>query len=684
MATDSIIFGEVPRYTDLRGGNDTNLPTVERVDLDKNLDESRIFHFVSRLKEDMKSAKSLFSQNWDYYYSLFMGRQWVMPTRRGGLRETRLPPWRAQLTINYIMPVIDQEVATIFDNKPKPYLSATSPEQNQYVAMMQAALDHIWVQEDIQDKLEMATTDSKIYGTSFLKLVWDPAGDRGLGAIRVFNVPVENIYVNREATSLRPGDYTAICELSQMPLSTVRKMFPKRAALIRTDPGTLPYQERKEVGGFGQWGYDSPSMLISPGTSAGLKDYTAAAPFQTAFSGEDYMIEVTELWIVDTSKKEVTYQERVGVNPWGAPIMTTRTKVVDAYPNGRLITVGGGVVLQDRPSPYQRPPYVMVRNFPLARRFWGIGVPEMVADQQIELNKRRSQMMDAANRMGNPVWVIDEEAGVSPEMDCNEPGAMIMKRAQASAQRLSPPDMPRWIMEMMHIPVTDIYAITGVGNSMNNPTAGKRSGTAVVEAASNATLRVRRGAAQVDLAIRDVAQILIELVQKFWNTPRWVQVMGTWGKPTPVPFDLRHARGQWDIKVESGSAAASSKLARRQEALMLYDKKVINPMHLLEALDWPDRDRIARDMGYYQMPQPMNYQGWPGFPNPNSSENSGYSMQARYGTPPAPPGPPGMPPGAPMPMQTAARPKKSKGGASPSLAPTQPFGTGPIGSALRK
>ena len=680
----AITFGEFPRYHDIIGGGDNSIPTIERGTPYHTPERTRVWRFVQRLKEDMQASKQLFSTNWDYYYSLFVGRQWVVPSKKGVLREAKLPSWRAQLTVNHILPVIDLDVATTFDNDPRPYLSATTPEQQSFVAINQAGLDQVWAAENIRDKLELAYQDCKIYGTSIIKYYWDPDADEGKGAIKSYPVAIENFLVDRAAISLHDGEYTSILELSQMPVSQVRKMYPHAAKYIRIESGTAPYQERKEVG-YGDtssWQTSTSNQFISPGSTAGLRSDASESLFQPAFMGEDYMVEVAELWIRDTSTKEVSEQYTTGRSQWGFPIKASRRKTVPAYPTGwRLITVGGGVVLQDCPAPYKRPPYVLLRDMVLNRRFWGMGIPELIGDQQIEVNKRRSQMMDSANRMGNPVWVCDTDSGVEPEMDMNEPGQVISKRPGTQIARQAPVPMPQWIMDMMHIPVSDIYSISGVAGMNSNPAAGKRSGTAVAEATSNASVRIRRKARQLDIAIKDSARIILEMISLFYTTPRWAWVMGTWGKPTPVPFDYRHARGTWDIKVESGSGAAASKLAQRQEAMMLFDKKILGPVHVLEALSWPNRDQIAKDMKYYPQYGDYQYPGWPGFPTPARNDNSGYSMAARYQNQPPPP-PPGQA-GPQGPPQHQGGGGGHRPGGPPKMVGMSPFGP-PMGASIRR
>ena len=664
----TITLGSIPRYHDIFGGGDDDIPTVERGTDVRSPEQTRVWRFFQRLKEDMQASKQLFSTQWDYYYSLFVGRQWVLPNKKGILREARLPQWRAQLTINHILPVIDMDVSTTFDSDPRPYLSATSPEQQQFVAVCQAGLDQVWDSQFIRDKMELAYQDSKIYGTAVLKYYWDPDAEDNKGAVRCYAVAIENFYVDRAATSLHDGEVDGILELSEMVVSKARKMYPNAAKFIRIESGTAPYQERKEVGyGDGSsWNTSTANQFISPGSTAGIRSDASESLFQPAFMGEDYMMEVGELWIRDTSTKEVSEQYVVSHTPWGMPIRATRKKTVPAYPNGwRLITVGGGVVLQDCPV--------------LNRRFWGMGVPELIADQQIEVNKRRSQMMDAANRMGNPVWVMDSDSGVEPEMDMNEPGQVITKRPNTQIQRQAPVQMPQWIMEMMHMPVQDIYQITGVGQMAGNPGQGKRSGTAVAEATANATVRTRRKARQLDIAIKDSARIILDMMAMFYTTPRWAWVLGTWGKPTPIPFDYRHVRGTWDIKVEAGAGSAASKLAQRQEAMMLFDKKVLGPVHLLEALSWPNRDQIARDMGYYPQYGWYAYPGYPGFPSPSRQDNSGYSMTARYQTPP-PPMPQGPPQAGP---QGGGGHGKPRAGGPPKANSHFPFGA-PMGASVRR
>ena len=305
--------------------------------------------------------------------------------------------------------------------------------------------------------------------------------------------------------------------------------------------------------------------------------------------------------------------------------------------------MAGGVVLSDEACPYKKWPYVRFVDNALPGEFYGMGECEILKDLQLELNKRRSQMVDHAALMGNAVWIISKDSDVDDDMISNKPGMIIFKNAGSEVRREPPPQMPNWIMQSIELTVRDMREVSGVsGIPGGQPPKGVRSGSGFQAANNIATIRIRAKGHNLEDAIEDAGAIIVSLMQQFYTPARFIQVTGASNQVYFIPWDGRAMQGDWDINIETGSTMSITKEAQGQQAIEMFKLKAIDNRALLERTNFPDAENILRRMGD-QTVQTENphYPGYPGPPHPDRTDTSGYSATVRHAVPSPAPGPMG-------------------------------------------
>ena len=345
-----------------------------------------------------------------------------------------------------------------------------------------------------------------------------------------------------------------------------------------------------------------------------------------------------------------------------------KTHEVPKYPHGRLIYTAGGVTLHDSKSPYRRFPYVQFKDIDDPGEFYGIGEPCILEQPQLELNKRRSQIIDHAVLMGNAVWIIDKLAGVRDDELTNKPGQIIRVNSQKEIRRVEGAQLPGWQIQMIELTIRDMREISGVGSVASGvPPKGVRSGAGMDTASAIATNRIRQRAQWLEQSLEDMGRVVVSLIQQFYTTPRWIKVAGHSGTDGFIPFDGKTIRGDWDIKVESASTMQHTKATMAQNAIQLATQGIIDQESCLDALDWPDKEKVLQRMQNRIMLHPPPYPGYPGMPHTDSTDKTGYALSTRnlpssvVPAPPAPSGAPqqsGVPPtgGAPEQVNSGGRP----------------------------
>src|SRR5208282_6452560 len=94
-------------------------------------------------------------------------------------------------------------------------------------------------------------------------------------------------------------------------------------------------------------------------------------------------------------------------------------------------------ILDDGPNPYKHLPYVMFRSIQVPGRFWPTSIAEQLRGPQTELNKIKSQIIENAQRMGNPAVLMSREANIQMS---GVPGEEI------EYDDLSPNSVPRYLV----------------------------------------------------------------------------------------------------------------------------------------------------------------------------------------------------------------------------------------------
>lgn len=628
--------------------------------------------------ESMKQYRGKFDEPWESYFNMVKGNQWVATGAPGvAPRANRMPGWRARPNINYILPIMDDIIATIFDNDPRLVISPTDPwqMQAQYVEAMQAVLDSTCYRQKFAAKARQAVWNALTYGNGYLKFWFDPSANEGEGDIQISVVPTQSLFVDKFATCM--ADATKICEVSYIPLSELKRMYPDKAALMTPDSAYGSFAEQLTEDGTLNSNVTNQLQIFTPSDdNPRYADKTVFSnpPYQKTAGRSEPVCEVREMWVRDYDEEEYDQQYIHAYDQFGRPIHHVRRMKRLKYKYGRIVTTGAGIILQDKKNCYRCfPIYAMVQDWITPGVFWADGEPSVLADPQRQYNKHRGQLMDTAASAATPITLYEKDSGFVPGMLSNSPGQMIGLNPGGinKFHRVPAPEMPGYFMQAMELPKQDMMFQSGVQGG--KPTG--RSGQAVQEQVSAGTKRMRMKSKQVNDFLVDCGTILITLIQDFTTPSKVIRVMGSGANAAFAMFDRQHVRGQWDLKIEASSEASNTKAAHRQEAMQLRTLGVIDDQNLLETMEWPGRHELMRRktgvMGPpHQVPQ---YPGYPGLPfagytnrNRGISGRDGYSLAAR--AEPAQPPPQPQPAGF-QPIGGKKGKKKGGGGPAPGKMP---------------
>lgn len=269
---------------------------------------------------------------------------------------------------------------------------------------------------------------------------------------------------------------------------------------------------------------------------------------------------------------------------------------------------------------------------------------EMLIPTNKVIDKVLSNMCDYMNMMGNPVWIISYDSGVKREDVTNQFGLIIMKNPGGEVRREIPPPMPAYYIQLWQALLSLADTISGV----HDATQGRRPvGITAAEAISTlqeaAQTRIRLKERNLQQALIQLGFLVVATMMQYYTEPRVVKITGRnewpdyfefWledsGDPNkPLIANMQNfvktdrgyerkleinraapSRGLFDIEVTGGTSLPFQKEKRGTLARELYKAKVIDEEDLLDALEWPNKEKALRKIEQRkiqesQQPQPQ-------------------------------------------------------------------------------
>lgn len=268
------------------------------------------------------------------------------------------------------------------------------------------------------------------------------------------------------------------------------------------------------------------------------------------------------------------------------------------------------------PMPYSfGHPFEPIRNYIIPEKFYSMGELEAIEPLQQELDKVRSQMMEARKKFGRKY--VYRESSFGPEgiaalqSDRDNVMAAVIEDQTPLDQAIQP--LPQGQLDPQayqysEIIEMDIDRVSGVNEYMRGATPQQRQtayAASMIQAAADA-----RAAAKLDTVedfMSRIARKLIMLNQQYLEGEQVLRVAGPNGAMAWVQYNRDDIQGEYDYAVEAGSTQPKNDQARAQQAVAAMQTfgplmgTVIDPVSFTA---W-----AMREMGIKQPEQFLNAQG---------------------------------------------------------------------------
>ena len=524
--------------------------------------EKKLAEWVHTKFKQAYVAKAPLMKKWQDYMSAYDGSYFVNDSR---------PDYKSNQVTNLVFSTIESIRPIMTDNNPKFIAVPNNPQGLEFSNDVQMALDYEWEREKMPTKLPAQLIPMLVYGTAVWFVQWD--GKEGeYGNIKIKEVDPFNIFPDPLAENVDNAEY--IVYATYKNANQIKQQFPDKANAIE-------------------------------GSRISMSELVANRDEQD--TNEENQVLILEMWCRD----------------W-----TTMDEDIDGnkslkYPQGRVITCLPelGIILSDKKNPYKdgKFPFVLMKNYDVPFKFWGVGEVEQILSPQIYVNELTNQIIDNAKNTANMQWIIDKNAGIGQGKLTNRPGLVIRKNPGAEVRRDTPPPMPTYVREQIDVLKADIQDISGVLDSLKGEKqTGVVAASAILALQEASQSRIRLKIKIMESNLTELANMVYSRMQQFWKLDRWVRVTDIEGNPSFKEIGQQVLANDYDLKVMAGSTMPVNKNAMMdlmirlaqtngEDGLPIVDRKAV-----LEYLPVGDKkaisDRFAELKAQQEQQQQMQLQ----------------------------------------------------------------------------
>lgn len=547
-------------------------------------------HRLRSLYQQARAKRRPRIDKWQRAYRLVHNQAW------SPLREAWLPAPSA----SEIFPILAALCGWMTDNKPGfDIIPAMPPGTPIAFALSQVAddlktvLDACWVNYDWDGELEKVLWDAQIYGTGFLKAIWDPTLADGLGDARTVRVDPFCMFPDPAAHSFDDANY--IIEARRMSIQELDRRFPGSAKKLID--GNIPSGEAIDE-------RDDPLTYnrFTPMANTGALSPVTAPSWGLPGEGA----KEKALWANGVVVYECWLREHKAVAAKGKQ----PARVVDSW---RLVMMVGDLILVDAPAealyghgqhPYSR--YVL-QEF---GEFWGISLVDHLAPLQVSLNRLLAAIQSNAELIGNPILADNAGSGIARTKIINRPGQRLTTNGgQPPAnmvQWISPPGIPDYIINQINWLQNEMERVSGLSSIVKgNEPSGRPSEGVMDSVQESAFVRIRSSLRSLERVLRDQGRKLCSLISENYTEPRLVSIVGENGQNTYLQINKEHfyARDldqsapspfRFTILVGAGGNSPISREKRQADAMRLFALGALDQIAILDAFDYPNRQQVVQ------------------------------------------------------------------------------------------
>ena len=512
---------------------------------------------AARWRDDMG-----YDQLWRRMVDLYRGKHWPNTTVSN---EDLIAVNLAFSTVNVIAPAVSV-------NHPKIVVTPNQPEDEDRAAFVEAVVNHLWRHHDFRKPFRRSVKDFLIFGHGWLKVGWNfVEQERTLSDMERDEMFVDAVGETDMFAMENPvmaGDLPTDEQMAASIPDTAMMVVEDQPFIERVSPYDIYIDPEATCLEDAQW---ICQRIIRPLEEAKKdKRYKASARKNL---GADSVL--NPMFTPSDREQQDQYLQDI----------VDRTVIFEFYDivNNKMSVLaqnGEEFLVDPIPMPYAYgQPFVMLRNYDVPDYFYPMGDLEAIESLQEELDKTRSQLVNARKRYarkylfhersfgpeGREALEADEDGRLVPVVDENKSlNEVVIPMPQTP---LSPE-----IYNYSAIIEQDINTVSGVSEyARGSMPEIRRTATEASIIADAQNARAADKLAIIEIGIGHLARRVIQLMQQFMTGEQMAQVADRGGENLFVPFERDDIIGEYDFSVEGGSTQPMNETIRKQQAVSLMN-----------------------------------------------------------------------------------------------------------------
>jgi hypothetical protein len=462
--------------------------------------------------------------------------------------------WRPDPVINYVAYIVDQKSPQLTNMRPTGLILPTAIDDEEAAKVFTQVTDVVAERVDMDDKIDQVVRQGLLLGTGWFKVYWDNSLSGG-------SVAKQNLW---------KGDVA-------IDIPDASNIFTDPQAVTVDDCRYIIYAVDKSI----QWVEKKFDKKVEPDQAIETDLYSRPT---TNYAKDRVMF--YEYW----------YKDKKGINVVYAAGGQILKKIEKVYDHGR----------------YPFIPFVAKRK---SKSIWGIGEPKNILNNQKLLNKLVELPTTHALLHANPIALINPQSGIDPAKWQNKPGQIWpAKDPQNAVHWLKPPEMSADVYRMTDKLVDYIEKIGGVYDSLTGETPkGVTAAAAIQMLQEQGSIPIKGIARNLYQSIKDVYELIIELVKQNYTETRYIRIMNEDGTMEFMEFNaVQYKEIDFDVKVSAGASTPTSKAYIAQLADQLFDKGLLLGSEYVEMQEGlPNKERIVARLREVEQNQPQQGQEMP-------------------------------------------------------------------------
>ena len=251
--------------------------------------------------------------------------------------------------------------------------------------------------------------------------------------------------------------------------------------------------------------------------------------------------------------------------------------------------------------PTNKSPISFVRYTNIPGRLWGVGLIEPLVELQVMYNKGRGQVIQNAELMGNPKWLVPKSSGVGKDaLSDSRPGEKVMYNATAGPppQQITAGALPAYVLDNIRQLSAEMLDVAGVhSTSLGKRAIGIESGAAIESLASRDSQQLQVTQQNIERSMTEVATCVLEMCKTYYNEPRMMRMMDETGRVIHKTLLTTDLCKDPEIYLEAGTLFRDEKPDRDQKILEMVKLQLLDKDEALRALDYrTGNDRVTKRM----------------------------------------------------------------------------------------